>query len=105
MTRPERVLWSILRAGQLDGYRFRRQHPIGDFIVDFCCPAARLVIEVDGDQHAERVGYDERRTRWLAKRKGYRVLRVSNFEVLSNLEGVHDLIVTALRAGPRVPGD
>ena len=58
MTVPERTLWSILSDGQMDGHRFRRQYPIGDFIVDFFCPAARLVVEVDRDTHAERTEYD-----------------------------------------------
>jgi very-short-patch-repair endonuclease len=100
MNKPERLLWSILRDGQMDGYRFRRQHPIGDFIVDFFCPAARLAVEVDGDTHAEQEEYDRRRTRWLATQKGVRVLRVSNLDVLANLEGVYDLILEQLRAGP-----
>jgi very-short-patch-repair endonuclease len=101
MTTPERILWSI---GQLDRYRFRRQHPVGDFIVDFFCPAANLVIEVDGDSHADQTAYDQRRTRWLVEQKGYRVLRVSNLDVMSNLEGVYDLVRDALRASARVYG-
>ena len=100
MTVPERTLWSILSDGQMDGHRFRRQYPIGGFIVDFFCPAARLVVEVDGDTHAERTEYDRRRTRWLAAQKGVQVVRVSNLDVLTNLEGVHDLILERLRAGP-----
>ena len=102
MTAPERTLWSILRNRQLDGYRFRRQHPVGDFIVDFFCPAARLVIEVDGDSHEDQMEYDRRRSRWLAAQKHYRVLRVSNLDVMSNLEGVYDLVLEALRAASPV---
>jgi very-short-patch-repair endonuclease len=102
MTAPERTLWSVLRNGQLDGYRFRRQHPVGDFIVDFFCPAARLVIEVDGDSHEDQMRYDRRRSRWLAGQKDYRVLRVSNLDVMSNLEGVYDLVLETLRAAARV---
>jgi very-short-patch-repair endonuclease len=104
MTTPERTLWSILRNSQLDGYRFRRQHPVGDFIVDFFCPAARLVIEVDGDSHEAQMAYDRRRSRWLAEQKDYRVLRISNLDVMSNLEGVYDLIKDALRASAGVSG-
>jgi very-short-patch-repair endonuclease len=52
-TRPEKKLWDRVRAGQLDGFRFRRQFPIGEFIVDFCCRERRLVIELDGSQHAD----------------------------------------------------
>jgi very-short-patch-repair endonuclease len=65
MTKPERILWNALRNRQLDGHHFRRQHPIGDFIVDFFCAEARLVIEVDGDSHAGQREYDARRTAWL----------------------------------------
>jgi very-short-patch-repair endonuclease len=100
MNTPEQVLWSILRGGQLDGYRFRRQYPVGAFIVDFFCPAAGLVVEVDGDSHACQAKYDQRRSERLASRKRCQVLRVTNYDVLSNLEGVHDLILKRLHAGP-----
>jgi len=99
MTVPEQRLWWILRKRQLDGYRFRRQHPIGDYIVDFCCPTVGLVIEVDGDPHADRIEYDDRRTRWL-EQQGYRVLRVGNHDVMTNLSGVYGLIEEWLRAPP-----
>jgi very-short-patch-repair endonuclease len=70
-----------MRRRQLEGFRFRRQVPIGPFIVDFLCPKARLVVELDGGQHADRADYDRRRTRWLES-KGYRVLRYWNHDVL-----------------------
>ena len=79
MTMAERTLWSMLRREQR-GLRFRRQHPIGPFILDFYCPAAKLCIEVDGPAHAEKADYDARRDRWLAER-GIRVLRVSADDV------------------------
>src|SRR5688572_17350411 len=75
MTLPERTLWSLLRREQL-GLRFRRQHPIGPFILDFYCPAAKLCVEVDGPAHAEQAEHDLRRDRWLME-QGIKVLRVS----------------------------
>jgi very-short-patch-repair endonuclease len=85
LTDAERRLWAVLRARQLDGFKFRRQHPVGPFIVDFVCLERSLVIEVDGGQHAENPG-DAMRTRWLAEH-GWRVLRFWNNEVESALDG------------------
>jgi very-short-patch-repair endonuclease len=86
-TPAERQLWACLRGKQLGGFRFRRQHPIGPFIVDFCVLSPRLVIEIDGDSHAEQVEYDESRTAYLEEH-GYAVLRFTNEDVLRRLEGV-----------------
>ncbi len=86
-TKAEAKLWHRLRRKQVGGLRFRRQAPIGPYIVDFFCPNARLVVEVDGGQHADQRCYDNRRTEWLEER-GYRMLRYWNNEVLENLEGV-----------------
>jgi very-short-patch-repair endonuclease len=94
MTDAERRLWSVLRSRRLQGYKFRRQHPEGRFILDFVCIEHRLVIEADGGQHAGGE-YDERRTAWLAKR-GWRVLRFWNNEILSNAAGVAETILGAL---------
>lgn len=99
MSDAERRLWAALRARQLDGLRFRRQHPIGSYIADFACLEKRLVVEVDGSQHAEptQAAHDTRRTRWLES-EGYRVVRVWTNEVLENLDGVTEQIrVEALR--------
>jgi len=96
-TEAERKLWSVLRHKQLEGHRFRRQHPIGPYVVDFICLEEKLVIEVDGGQHAQRQDGDSSRTEWLAER-GYRVLRFWNNEVLSNIEGVFQSIRQALHA-------
>src|SRR5271154_6471755 len=85
-TEAETRLWSRLRNRQLDGFRFRRQQPIGAFIVDFFCPAAALIIEVDGGQHDDHAASDEARTRWLEARS-YRVLRFWNNDVLANTDG------------------
>ena len=76
---------------QLDGVKFRRQHPIGPYIVDFACPSHGLVVEVDGGQHATRVAADAHRTRAL-EAEGYRVVRFWNTDVLSNPEGVLEAI-------------
>lgn len=88
-TDAERLIWSRLRAHRLEGLSFRRQKPIGPYIVDFLCPAARLVVEIDGGQHYEDRGLarDARRDAFLAS-EGFRVLRVSNREALTNPEGV-----------------
>ena len=91
MTDAERRLWSRLRFEQL-GVKFRRQHPLGPYVLDFACLAPKLVIEVDGSQHLEQVGYDERRTAWLATRD-FRVLRFWANEVLSETDAVVACIV------------
>jgi very-short-patch-repair endonuclease len=79
MTQPERSLWSLLRREQL-GLRFRRQHPIGPFILDFYCSSAKLCVEVDGPAHAGQAEHDLRRDRWLGE-QGIRVLRVTADDV------------------------
>lgn len=89
MTDAERKLWSRLRAGQLDGLKFRRQHPIPPYIVDFYCDAAKLVIELDGSQHKESV--DRARTDYL-ERQGLSVIRFWDNDVLLNIESVVDAI-------------
>lgn len=92
-TKPERRLWQKLRRKQL-GYKFRRQHPIGRYILDFYCHQARLVVEVDGDSHAYQEEYDAARTAWL-EAQGLRVMRFSNRTVMQNLDGVLQLIFEA----------
>ena len=89
MTRAETLLWRYLKAHHLDGLGFRRQAPMGSYIVDFVCHSAKLVIEVDGESHdfESRVQRDEIRDAWLRSR-GYHVLRFTNDEVLRELEGV-----------------
>ena len=99
MTDAETALWWRLRHGQLNGHRFRRQVPIGPFIADFACLAARLVVEVDGGQHIDDADRDERRTAWLEER-GYRVLRFWNTDVLTNIEAVLETTLRALPAAP-----
>jgi len=86
-TDAENLLWRRLRREQLKGLRFRRQHPIGRYIVDFVCLEKRLILEIDGGQHDIERDKDEQRTNWLIS-EGYNVLRFWNNEVLTNLEGV-----------------
>ena len=95
-TDAERVLWLSLRDRRLAGAKFRRQHRIGPFIVDFVSRECRLVIELDGGHHAGRREEDEARAFFL-ERSGYRVLRFWNTDVLANLAGVLERIVATLR--------
>jgi len=95
-TEAEVRLWSKLRRRQLAGVRFRRQQPIGPYIVDFFCPEAQLIVEVDGGQHADREAYDAAPTERLEER-GFRVVRFWNNDALANTEGVLLTIVEALR--------
>jgi very-short-patch-repair endonuclease len=94
MTDAERKLWSILRNSQLNGVKFRRQQPIGPFVADFVCQERRLIVEADGGQHAESCT-DDSRTAFL-EGKGYRVLRFWNNDILTNLDGVAQVIAAAL---------
>jgi len=98
-TDAEIRLWSRLRRKQLEGARFRRQQPIGPYVADFFCPEARLIVEVDGGQHAQDQIRDAVRTRWLEGR-GYRVLRFWNNDVLANTDGVVLAIRDALDVHP-----
>jgi very-short-patch-repair endonuclease len=93
-TDAERRLWAVLRDRRLAGYRFRRQHPIGDFIVDFACTKHQLVVEADGGQHADKAE-DERRTAFL-QAVGWRVIRFWNNDVLANTEGVIETVLRVL---------
>jgi len=94
-TNTERLLWKYLRAKQMNGCKFRRQEPIGSYIVDFVCHKKRLVIEVDGGQHNIEREKDNERDKWL-KEQGYKVLRFWNNEVLANTAGVLEVIMDCL---------
>jgi very-short-patch-repair endonuclease len=98
LTKAERTIWYGLRAHRLDGASFRRQTPIGPYIVDFVSHAAKLVVEIDGGQHFEdgHEARDKRRDAFLAA-KGFRVLRFSNHDVMTNRAGVLETIATAVR--------
>jgi len=104
MTDTERFLWSRIRGKQLNGYQFYRQRPIGNFIVDFYCPAARLVIELDGGQHFEEEGKtrDMLRDEYL-RGIGIKVLRFSDRDVFKNIEGVIEEILGNLPEPPNPP--
>ena len=99
MTEAEEALWSVLRKNGVADLHFRRQHPIGRFILDFYCASKRLCIEVDGSVHDEQRDYDEARTEALA-RLNIRVLRFRNDEVLSNLASVVRRIELAVEPEP-----
>ena len=99
MTDAEQALWYRLRMRQLEGYKFRRQHPMGNYIVDFACVEKCLVIELDGGQHAEQVSYDESRDKWI-REQGLQVLRFWDNEVFQNMDGVLEVIREALVAAP-----
>ena len=92
-TDAERALWSELRNKQIEGVKFRRQQPIGPYIVDFVSLERKLIIEIDGGQHNERKvrEEDQEREEWL-KEKGYQILRFWNNDVLTNIEGVLERI-------------
>ena len=94
-TDAELKLWRHLRDRQMNGFKFRRQQPIGRYIVDFFCPESKLVVELDGGHHADQVQKDQRRTEFLNK-AGYRVLRFWDNEVLSETEAVLQKIVEEL---------
>ena len=101
MTDAERHLWAKIRMKQLKGYQFYRQNPIGDYIVDFFCPRAKLVIEVDGSQHlvGETIQYDRIRDDYLSS-LGLRVLRFTNTDVLINIKGVVESIDKEIPLNP-----
>jgi very-short-patch-repair endonuclease len=95
MTDAERLLWYHLRHRQFAGCRFRRQAPIGPYIVDFVCFEHRLIVELDGSQHAVQVEEDVRRTEWLNS-QGFRVLRFWNNQMFEEREEVLETIWIAL---------
>ena len=105
MSDAESKLWQELRLRQVDGVRFRRQHPIGHYIADFICLEKRLIIEVDGEQHTQEAhaARDAVRDRWLTA-QGYRVMRFQTVEVYKGLDSVVDTIWGALQEMPSVPG-
>lgn len=103
MTEAETVLWYRLRAHRLQGFKFKRQKPLGPFIVDFVCMEYKVVIEVDGGQHQDHAGYDQARDKWL-RQQGFEVLRFWNNEVMGNLEGVLEVIHSVLLSRALSPG-
>jgi very-short-patch-repair endonuclease len=94
-TDAERRFWQKLKRRQIAGVKFRRQQPIGPYIVDFVCLERRVVVEVDGGQHSEQLRQDERRNQWL-EAQGYRILRFWNNDVLANTEVVAQTVLDAV---------
>lgn len=97
MTKQERILWNYLRKRSTHDYRFRRQFPIGKYIVDFICREKRLIIEIDGSQHNENQNIikDKERTEFF-EAEGYKVIRFWNNDIDNNIEGVYEEIVRHL---------
>jgi very-short-patch-repair endonuclease len=96
-SKAERIYWELLRAHRMSGIKFRRQHPIGRYFADFACVSRKLVIEIDGDHHADQVEADARRTADM-KREGWRVIRFAANEVVANREGIWAAIQLVLDA-------
>ncbi|WP_349258714.1 endonuclease domain-containing protein [Steroidobacter sp.] len=94
-TEAEQRLWANLRNRRLAGFKFRRQQPLGPYIVDFVCVERKLIVEADGGQHADRREYDDARSEYL-ERRGYRVLRFWNNDVLLETEAVLEVILKGL---------
>jgi len=102
-TNAETLLWNYLRDRRLQEFKFRRQHIIQGYIVDFVCLKKKLVIELDGGQHATQQNYDNKRTQAL-EQDGFKVLRFWNNDVLENIEGVWDVINNTLYPSPAPTG-
>ena len=104
MSPPEARLWVRVRAHRLHGFKFRRQHPFGPYILDFYCAAARLAVEVDGRVHdyPDRIAHDQKRTRWLAS-QGIRVVRIAAEDVKNELDGVLAFIARVVRERVAAP--
>ena len=98
MPPAEQRLWERIRDRQLAGAHFRRQHAVGTYIVDFFCAKSKLVIEVDGDTHADQVTYDAERTKWLNEQRQYRVVRFTNRDIYGGLDDV--LVTISEMLGP-----
>ena len=94
-TEAEDRLWGLLRGRRFGGFKFRRQHAIGDYIADFACVERRVIVELDGSQHVERAAYDRRRSAWFES-IGYRVVRVWNADFLRDSESSREAIWAAL---------
>lgn len=95
-TDTEKYLWHSLRDRQLGGFKFRRQHAIANYIVDFVCLEQKLIVELDGGQHSEQQHYDDERTRVL-NAQGFKLLRFWNNEIFENLDGVLSVILGELK--------
>lgn len=104
MTPAERFLWKKLRKRRLGGFRFRRQVPLGRYILDFACFEPRVVVEMDGGQHDEQRDYDAARTAWLES-QGFAVVRFWNHQLSREWDTVEEAILRRLRSPVEVPAD
>ena len=95
MTNAEAMMWQLLRNRRLAGAKFRRQHPLGRYILDFYCDETKLCVELDGSQHMDELAYDKHRDQWIQS-QGIQVLRFWNNQVLNETEGVMEVIYRAL---------
>jgi len=98
LTDAERFLWAKRRGRRFAEFKFRRQQPIGKYIVDFVCFERKLIVKLDGSQHVDQRDYDDARTAWLGT-QGFRVLRFWNHEVLTEWNVIDEVIWAALQAG------
>lgn len=102
LTDTERFVWQRVRYRQLGGHKFRRQRPLGPYVVDFVCLERRVVLELDGGQHAEQAEEEAARARWL-EAQGFRVVRFWNHDVFGNWDGVSQVIWDCLQSPPPQP--
>ena len=96
---PEKKFWSRVRDRRLGSHKFKRQVLVGSYIVDFICIEQKLIVELDGGQHAERRVYDEKRDAFL-RAQGFRVMRVWNIDLMENIDGVMDIVLQELERSP-----
>lgn len=96
-TNVEKTLWGFLRDRRFLGFKFRRQHPIGKYVVDFCCLKQKVVIELDGGQHAQRRAYDSARTNDIEK-EGFRIVRFWNNQIMENPQGALENLAFLLKS-------
>ena len=101
-SRAERICWELIRAHRMEGIKFRRQHPIGPYFADFACASRGLVIEIDGDHHADQVEADARRTA-VMESQGWKVVRFGANEVVQNPEGIWTRIQSLINDGTSPP--
>ena len=95
-TEAEKLLWRHLRNRQLNGYKFRRQVPLGNYVADFVCLSPKVIVELDGGQHMDNQTYDKRRSKYLES-LGYTVVRFWNNEMLNNPSGVLESLTLTLK--------
>jgi len=95
MTLPEKILWQFLRSSSFAGLRFRRQHPVGNYIVDFCCPRKKLIIELDGEYH-DSIKHEDKDRDDVLKNRGFRILHFSNDHVFDRIDWLLQSIASEL---------